>query len=64
MAENKMLFLPVMVFGIGATIKSFGIMSENNISAGMAYISIIAILIFLLASYFIYLKTEKIFLVK
>jgi len=61
MAENKMLsFLPVLVFGIGATLKSFGIMSENNISAGMAYISIIAILILLLASFFIYLKTEKI----
>jgi len=58
MAENKMLsFLPVIVFGVGATIKSFGIMSENNISAGIAgYISIISMLILLLASYFIYLK--------
>jgi len=58
MAENKMLsFLPVIMFGIGATIKSFGIMSVNNINPGMAgYISIISMLILLVASYFIYLK--------
>ncbi|MBU3966084.1 MAG: hypothetical protein KKG76_01730 [Euryarchaeota archaeon] len=58
MAENKILsYFPVLAFGIGAVIQSLGIMSESNIGAGMTgYISIIALGILLLASYFLYLK--------
>ena len=58
MVENKMLsFFPILVFGIGAMIQSFGIMIENNISSGMIeYISIIAPVILLMASCLIYRK--------